>query len=134
MKKPIKIQVRFSDLDILGHVNNSVYLSYFEIARVAFFSPLMGLDWDWQKKGVLIKKNEIEYFSPVLLHQEPEISIYTRSIGTKSFILEYDLYVNEKLYTTGSSVLVCFDSINQTSIIIPHEMRQVLEDLKRNDS
>ena len=134
MKKPIKIQVRFSDLDILGHVNNSVYLSYFEIARVAFFSPLMGLDWDWQKNGVLIKKNEIEYFSPVLLHQEPEISIYTRSIGTKSFILEYDLYVNEKLYTTGSSVLVCFDSINQTSIIIPHEMRQVLEDLKRNDS
>ena len=134
MKKPIKIQVRFSDLDILGHVNNSVYLSYFEIARVAFFSPLMGLDWDWQKKGVLIKKNEIEYFSPVLLHQEPEISIYTRSIGTKSFILEYDLYVNEKLYTTGSSVLVCFDSINQTSINIPEEMRQVLEDLKRNDS
>ena len=133
MKKPIKIQVRFSDLDILGHVNNSVYLSYFEIARVAFFSPLMGLDWDWQKKGVLIKKNEIEYFSPVLLHQEPEISIYTRSIGTKSFILEYDLYVNEKLYTTGSSVLVCFDSINQTSINIPEQMRQVLVGLKRNE-
>jgi acyl-CoA thioester hydrolase len=134
MKKPIKIQVRFSDLDILGHVNNSVYLSYFEIARVAFFSPLMGLDWDWQKKGVLIKKNEIEYFSPVLLHQEPEISIYTRSIGTKSFILEYDLYVNEKLYTSGSSVLVCYDSINQTTINVPKEMRQVLEGLKRNDS
>ena len=134
MITPIKIQVRFSDLDILGHVNNSVYLSYFEIARVAFFSPLMGLDWDWQKKGVLIKKNEIEYFSPVLLHQEPEISIYTRSIGTKSFILEYDLYVNEKLYTSGSSVLVCYDSINQTTINVPKEMRQVLEGLKRNDS
>ena len=134
MTKPIKIQVRFSDLDILGHVNNSVYLSYFEIARVAFFSPLMGLDWDWQKKGVLIKKNEIEYFSPILLHQEPEISIYTRSIGTKSFILEYDLYVREKLYTTGSSVLVCYDSINQTTINIPKEMRQVLVGLKRNDS
>ena len=132
MTRPIKIQVRFSDLDVLGHVNNSVYLSYFEIARVAFFSPLMGLDWDWQKKGVLIKKNEIEYFSPILLHQEPEISIYTRSIGTKSFILEYDLYVNEKLSSTGSSVLVCYNSFSQTTINVPDEMRLVLEGLKRN--
>ena len=134
MIQPIKIQVRFSDLDVMGHVNNSVYLSYFEIARVVFFTPLMGVNWDWQKNGVLIRKNEIEYFSPVLLHQEPEISIYTKSLGSKSFILEYDLHVNEKLCTSGSSVLVCYDSINNTSINVPDKMRQVLEGLKRNDN
>ncbi len=134
MINPIKIQVRFSDLDVMGHVNNSVYLSYFEMARVALFSPLMGTDWNWQKNGVVLRKNEIEYFSPVLLHQEPEISIYTKNIGNKSFVLEYDLYVNEKLFTTGSSVLVCYDSINKTSINVPDKMRQVLEGLKRNDN
>ena len=79
-------------------------------------------------------KNEIEYFSPVLLHQEPEITIHTKSIGSKSFILEYDLNVNEKLCTSGSSVLVCYDSINKTSINVPDKMRQVLEGLKRNDN
>ena len=48
MEQPIKIQVRFSDLDTLGHVNNAVYLSYFEMARIAYFTPLLGENWDWK--------------------------------------------------------------------------------------
>lgn len=131
MKNEVKIQVRFSDLDVMGHVNNSVYLSYFEMARVAYFSPLMGEDWDWQKHGVLLRKNEVEYFQPVLLHQEPVVTIFTQNIGTKSFTLEYELKVNDKICTTGSSVLVCYDSVNHKTIEVPIEMRIVLEKLKR---
>ena len=134
MNKSVKIQVRFSDLDVLGHVNNSVYLSYFEMARVAFFSPLMGEKWDWKKNGVILRKNEVEYLIPVLLHEEPEITIYTSSIGTKSFTLEYELKVGEKLCTTGYSLLVCFDAFNNKTIEIPKEMRIVLEGLKRNNN
>jgi acyl-CoA thioester hydrolase len=131
MIKPIKIQVRFSDLDVMGHVNNSVYLSYFEMARVALFSPLMGEKWDWKKNGVLLRKNEVEYLFPVLLHEVPEITIYTASIGTKSFTLEYELKVGDKLCTTGSSVLVCFDAEKNKTIEVPNEMREVLEKLKK---
>lgn len=134
MNKSVKIQVRFSDLDVLGHVNNSVYLSYFEMARVAFFSPLMGEKWDWKKNGVILRKNEVEYLIPVLLHEEPEITIYTSSIGTKSFTLEYELKVGEKLCTIGYSLLVCFDAFNNKTIEIPKEMRIVLEGLKRNNN
>ena len=133
MRKSIKIQVRFSDLDVMGHVNNSVYLSYFEMARVAFFSPLMGEKWDWKKNGVLLRKNEVEYLFPVLLHEEPEITIFTSSIGNKSFTLEYELKVGDKLCTTGASVLVCYDAENNKTIEVPQEMRTVLEGLKRND-
>jgi len=128
---PVKIQVRFADLDVLGHVNNSVYLSYFEMARVECFSPLMGEAWDWKKNGVVLRKNEIEYLFPVLLHQVPEITIFTQSIGTKSFTLGYELRVEDKLCTTGSSVLVCFDSVNTITIEIPLEMKVELEKLKR---
>jgi acyl-CoA thioesterase FadM len=35
-KLSIPIQVRFSDLDALGHVNNVTYFTYFEIARVKY--------------------------------------------------------------------------------------------------
>lgn len=127
MSQEVKIQVRFSDLDVMGHVNNAVYLSYFEMARVLYFTPLMGEKWDWQKFGVLLKKNEIEYHFPVLLHDEPEITISTLSIGTKSFTLGYELKVDGKLYTTGSSVLVCYDSQTKRTIELPQEMRIVLE-------
>ncbi len=133
MRDSVKIQVRFSDLDVMGHVNNSVYLSYFEMARVAFFSPLMGENWDWKKNGVLLRKNEVEYLFPVLLHEAPEVTIFTSSIGNKSFTLEYELRVGDKLCTTGSSVLVCFDAVSNKTIEVPNEMRVVLEGLKRNN-
>ena len=129
MNEPIKIQVRFSDLDTMGHVNNAVYLSYFEMARIEYFTPLMGMDWDWKQFGILLRKNEIEYFKPVLLNDQPKISLFVLHIGTKSFTLGYELKVRDEIYTTGSSVLVTFDGINNISIEIPEKMRNVLTSL-----
>ena len=37
-----QIEVRFRDLDALGHVNNAVYLTYFEIARLHYCKHLFG--------------------------------------------------------------------------------------------
>ena len=129
LKESITIQVRFSDLDTMGHVNNAVYLSYFEMARIEYFTPLLGIDWDWKNFGMLLRKNEIEYFTPVLLNDVPKISLFVLHIGTKSFTLGYELMVNDKLYTSGSSVLVCFDSVNNNSIEIPEKMKTILNSL-----
>jgi acyl-CoA thioester hydrolase len=46
MIQPAAIQVRLTDIDILGHVNNSIYLTYFEMTRIHYFSQLVGPDWD----------------------------------------------------------------------------------------
>lgn len=130
---PAKIHVRFSDLDVLGHVNNAVYLSYFEIARVHYFKYLVGSDWDWKKGGVILARNEIEYYKPVLLNDEPLIEMIATRIGTKSFTLDYKLKVKDELYSSGSSVLVCFDSIENKTIDIPDELRKALHQILRNE-
>jgi len=130
MIAPAKIQVRFSDLDVMGHVNNAIYLSYFEYARVYYFGLLLGKEWDWKTAGVLLVKNEVEYFIPILLTDTPEITIGLESIGTKSFCLNYEVKVNGKVTTTGKSTLVCFDSRKHTSIEIPERMKEVLLQLK----
>jgi acyl-CoA thioester hydrolase len=126
MKKAVEIQVRFSDLDVMGHVNNAVYLSYFEMARIAYFTPVMGVEWDWQKFGVLLKYNTIEYHRPVLLHDTPKIFIFIETIGTKSFTLGYQLKVKDLVCTTGSSVMVCYDSEVKKTIVIPEKMKDAL--------
>ncbi len=128
---PAVIQVRFSDLDVLGHVNNSVYLSYFEIARVHYFSQLLGRDWNWQRQGVILVKNEVEYILPVLLHHEPEITIRAEHIGTKSFTLSYKVNVDGKLHAKGNSILVAYNSTLGTTIEIPEEMKGVLQKIAR---
>ncbi|MCO5259528.1 MAG: acyl-CoA thioesterase [Crocinitomicaceae bacterium] len=130
MIKPAQIQVRFADLDTMGHVNNTVYLSYFEYARVHYFNELLGLNWDWKKFGVLVARNEINYHLPVLLNDTPQVEILLDSIGAKSFTLAYEIKVNGKITTTGKSVLVCFDASSHQSIPVSEEWKQALSQLK----
>jgi acyl-CoA thioester hydrolase len=120
------IKVRFSDCDMMQHVNNAVYLNYFEETRIHYFRQLLGADWDWNKEGILLRKNELEYLKPVFLHDPVEISCFLKHVGEKSFTLAYEVRVNGDLRTTGTSVLVCFDSSMMRSIPIPEKMREGL--------
>lgn len=126
MLEPLNIKVRFSDCDMMQHVNNAVYLSYFEEVRIHYFRQLLGTDWDWNREGILLRKNELEYLRPVLLNDPVAITCFLKHIGEKSFTLAYEVRVNGELRTTGTSVLVCFDSKVMRSIPIPEKMREGL--------
>lgn len=132
MIQPVKIQVRFADCDMMGHVNNAVYLNYFEYARVVYFEQLLGKDRDWKREGMILRTNQVEYLKPILLRDEPEITIFCKKIGTKSFILGYELYVLGELYATGESVLVAYNSEKLMSVELSIEFRNALEKITRN--
>ena len=61
------ISIRFSDIDMAGHVHNSKYLCYFEQGRIDFLSQIAGKNWNWKKKGIVLGKNEVEYLKPIYL-------------------------------------------------------------------
>lgn len=126
MLEPLKVQVRFSDCDMMQHVNNAVYLSYFEEVRIHYFRQILGTNWDWNREGILLRKNELEYLKPVFLNDPVEIFCFLKHIGEKSFTLAYEVRVKGELRTTGLSVLVCFDSSVMRSIPIPKKMREGL--------
>jgi acyl-CoA thioester hydrolase len=128
--KPANIQVRFRDCDVMGHVNNAVYLSYFEQARMYYFQQMVGSEWDWKKNGVILVKNEVIYLHPIFLQDKPEIFVFLKSIGSKSFTLSYRIMVEGKLVSTGESKLVCFDFIEQRTVEVSLEMRKGLEKLE----
>lgn len=126
---PLSLRVRFSDCDMLQHVNNAVYLSYFEEARIHYFRQMLGVNWDWTKHGFLLRKNELEYLKPVYLNDTVVIECFLKHIGDKSFTLSYEVRVDGELRTTGNSLLVCFDNELKRSIVIPEKMRQSLDKL-----
>ena len=129
LPSPIEIQVRFSDIDLMGHVNNSIYLSYFEMTRVHYFKKLLGAKWHFNKDGFILARNEIDYIQPVLLTDKPIILMKTEKIGNKSFTFSYEIQVDGVVYTKGISVMVSFDSLQNASIPIPAKMREALEAL-----
>ncbi|MFM7700238.1 MAG: acyl-CoA thioesterase, partial [Bacteroidota bacterium] len=81
------IHVRWADIDALQHVNNAVYLSYFEQARIDYFRAL-GC-WDWDKVGMLLARTEVDYLRPLLIRDRAWILTRTLKLGTKSFEMEY---------------------------------------------
>lgn len=128
MKKAYHIQVRFSDIDALGHVNNARFLEYFELARVYFFNEVVGQQWDWSKHGLILAKNEVEYIQPVLLNDYVTVHLWCDRIGTKSFDMAYELKVGQGndavIKAKGKSVIVCIDYKTQQTIEVPQEWRE----------
>jgi acyl-CoA thioester hydrolase len=134
MIQPAKIQIRYSDIDFMGHVNNAVYLNYFEYTRVYYFNILLGEDWDWEHNGFILVKNEIEYLMPLLLNDKPVIEMYIGEVGNKSFMLHYELKLNNQLYTIASSKMVSYNSAEKKSIGIPKQMKAHFSSLKKHIS
>jgi acyl-CoA thioester hydrolase len=130
MRKALDLQLRFSDIDSMGHVNNAVYLNYFETARMHFFAALLGMEWDWMKNGIILLRNEVDYLKPLLLREQAEAYIGVVHIGQKSFSLNYSIRVNDVEYCKGVSVLVAYDYHAQQSSEIHPQMRAQLQKVK----
>ncbi|MBL7929085.1 MAG: acyl-CoA thioesterase [Bacteroidia bacterium] len=126
----LPLQIRFSDVDSLGHVNNAFYLSYFELARMEFFK-LSGLKINWHKIGIIIARVEIDYLRPLLLYNSAEVICKAGITGNKSFELLYELTAqnkedNAEIVCKGKSTQVCFDYELNKSVLIPEDWKQVL--------
>jgi acyl-CoA thioester hydrolase len=127
MSNITRIQIRFSDVDMMGHVNNAVYLSYFETARMNFLVSEVGLKWDWFKKGIVLRKNEIEYLEPIMLSDIVDVEVKPETIGNTSFTLEYTIRVGDKIKCKGESRLVCFDYSEKATVPVYPEFRKAFE-------
>ncbi|MGB1729002.1 MAG: acyl-CoA thioesterase [Crocinitomicaceae bacterium] len=129
MIEPVKIQIRFSDIDVMGHVNNATYLSYFEYTRMYYFEKLLGLEWNWNEHGILLVRNEVEYLKPIFLNDQPIIEMFIGQIGNKSFTFHYEVRVRDVIYTKALSKLVCYNAREKKTILIPELMKKSFSQL-----
>lgn len=119
----LPIQIRFVDIDRQGHVNNATILSYFETERVEFLNEVVGTGNDWERRGLVIARSEIDYLQPVMMHDK--IRAYSRlaHVGTKSFKIENVLVKAEdgkkSVLCKASFVLVCMNYHEKATIEIP---------------
>ena len=118
-------QVRFRDLDPMGHVNNAVFLTYIEQARVAFLTEV-GAATGLEDMNLIIARVEIDFKAPVRFGQELEISVRASQFGTKSFELEYVLRVDGEVVAEAKSVQVAYDYGRREPVTLPSEWREKL--------
>lgn len=94
-KHRIEIQIRFSDIDRLNHVNNACYLNYIELARVDYFNNVFKDQINWGKEGFVIARTEMDYIQPIFLNDHLECYTRITKVGTKSVTIENVLIKNK---------------------------------------
>jgi acyl-CoA thioester hydrolase len=113
------IELRFSDLDLYGHVNSVVYFSYLETARVKLFKDFFQ-ELTQKHLFTLVARAECDYRIPILFGDVLIVSVVVSKIGTSSFDLEYRLHDGtEKTYATARTTMVCFDNAKKVTVPVP---------------
>ncbi|MCX7959389.1 MAG: nitroreductase family protein [Deltaproteobacteria bacterium] len=117
-----EIDIRFNDIDLIGHVNNATFLTYFEEARWKFFAGIFGKE-NITKLNFIIASINIDYENPIFPLDEPVVRMWVSDIGRTSFRFNYKIVSkdNSKVFAGGSSVQVFYDYAENKPIKVPQE-------------
>ena len=104
------IEVRFSDLDAMGHVNNAVVVSYLEQARFQWWRSFLG-GRKFQEEGFLMARVEVDYRQPILLGDDVRVELHCTRVGNTSFELSYHVTkgLGGELFAEAKTVQVMLD-------------------------
>jgi acyl-CoA thioester hydrolase len=123
----IPIEVRFRDLDPLGHVNNSVYLTYLEAARIAYWIDLTG-SADLKRIDMILARVEVDFRAPAFYGEVLDVACWCASIGQTSFVLESRITERKtrRLVAEARKVLVYYDHQAGKPKALPPDLRERL--------
>ena len=126
-------EVTFRDLDVFGHVNNAVYLTYLENARVAYLREVLGLD-SLDDLLVIVANVNIDFRTRASLGETLEIGARTSRIGTKSFDLDHEIRGPDgRLVAAAATTLVTFDYRGDSTMPVPDLWRERIEAYEARD-
>ena len=137
------IDVRFRDLDPMGHVNNAVYATYLEQTRAAYFDRVVGVPLP--EAPTVLASLEIDYQAEITITDAVVVRSRVTDLGTSSIPIEYEVVTrpradgsgnldgesagnSDELAATATTVQVTYDTDEGDSIPIPEAWRDRIAD------
>ena len=124
----VKISPFWSHMDDFGHVNNAVYFTYCEQARITWFETLGLADGlhGKLKEGPVLVNASCSYLRPVMYPADLLVSLYVGTAGRSSFMAWYEITNGTQLCTTGSSKIVWIDYTAGKSVALPEGISSLI--------
>jgi acyl-CoA thioester hydrolase len=124
-------RVRFGDLDAMRHLNNVVFLRYFETARIAYIRSLLPAHDpahpEHSKWGLIFAECHINYRSPAYFDEEVAVECSIGEVRRSAFQVSFTMRVGERVIAEGYGWLVGFDYGEETASPLPDQLRATLE-------
>jgi acyl-CoA thioester hydrolase len=123
------VELRYSDVDAMNHVNNAVYVTFLETARVRLWQKYFDYSGSAHDIPIIVARVAVDYRSPVGLEEPVEIGVAVKQIGRTSFTLAYRIEASGRLAAEAETVQVLYDYGQGCPVPITGELRRKLEAL-----
>lgn len=116
------LRIRVRDLDHMEHVNNAVYATYMEQARVDYFSEVLDINLDDMEMAVV--NSQIEFKRQVRYGGYLTVQVRVPKLGRTSFPFEYRFVDDDETAATAETVQVALDSESKSARPLPKPWRE----------
>ncbi|MDE5814287.1 MAG: acyl-CoA thioesterase [Muribaculaceae bacterium] len=124
----VPLQLRFNDIDVLGHVNNNAQLALFDVGKTEFYNALRGQLADWSRVEAVIVNINCTFMEQIHFTDPMEVRTRVKRIGDKSFTLQQILRntASGQICSMCESVMVSVDYASKASKPIPENIAEGL--------
>jgi acyl-CoA thioesterase FadM len=104
------IPLRFGDIDAMGHVNNAVTMTLFELGRVKFFAEVLGAD-KVEDITFILAEASVKYKIPILLQDRVRLRMHVTDVSRSSFRFRCELFDprDGRVFTEAETIQVMYD-------------------------
>jgi len=127
-KHCVPIQVRFNDIDRLGHVSNTVYQNYYDSGKVDYIDTVLG-EIDWDEICIVGASIKIDYIKPIFMKTPICVQTRVASVGNKSLTFEHRIINTdtEEVLSVCTAVVVSYLTREKQSIPVPELWREKIK-------
>lgn len=123
----IPIELRWSDQDLLGHVNNAKLMTLAEEARIRSLERLRRQLRLEGPLDMVLRTTQTDFLRPVMYEDAIKGLVWISRIGNTSYVMQHELIQNGEVCVSVEAVVVMFDSQQQAPMPLPDEVRAALE-------
>jgi acyl-CoA thioester hydrolase len=119
------VQVRFRDTDAFGHVNNAVFFSYAELARIRYLLDVIQPEGSFDRMPLILARAAIDFRSPIQFGEEVTVETRVHRIGRSSIAMRHRMTAtpDDRLVAEVDSVLVTYDYAAARPMPVPDAWR-----------
>lgn len=119
----LPIQLRYSDFDMLGHLNSAQYVTFLELGRLEYFTKVK---WNIKEVSNVVASFKIEYLNQIVPSNKVEVYVRVTQLGTKSFKMEYLMTSPDMstIFAKAGTTQVCILKKDNSSTPIPSKIRK----------
>ena len=129
------VQMRHTDYDMHQHINNNAYFTFFDLAKVDYFTQVSNSRFDIDHRSLVIANINVNFFNPALLGESIQVLTQCVKVGDKSLTLVQQVCnaLTGEVKCMATTVLVHFDPATATSVTIPQHWRDAFAEFEHRD-